>query len=189
MHFPQHLWCSSVRSKTQSFHRFSVNFVIEILASRISYLIPHHFPPCFIANEFRQLSSLKKAIQKKIFAIQKQFSHWNRFLIISKIYNLVILNEAQRSEESLHKAKYFKITSSHLHNFTTSQLRYTSRTSPIFLSALKNAIISHHLRELCDRNTRISYLIPHQFPHRFIANEFRQLCFLNNIGIIKNLCV
>ena len=28
-----------------------------------------------------------------------------------------------------------------------------------------------------------------QFPQSFIANEFRQLCFLKNIGIIKNLCV
>ena len=59
----------------------------------------------------------------------------------------------------------------------------------MFLSALKNAILSQHLRELCDRNTRISYLIPHQFPHRFIANEFRQLCSLKNIRIINNLCV
>ena len=59
----------------------------------------------------------------------------------------------------------------------------------MFLRALKNAIISHHLRELCDRHTRTSYLIPHQFPHRFIANEFRQLCSLKNIRIINNLCV
>ena len=58
-------------------------------------------------------------------------------------------------------------------------------TSPMFLSALKNTIISPILRELCDRNTRISYLIPHQFPHRFIANEFRQLCSLKNIMRIK----
>ena len=27
--FTEHLWCSSVRSKTQSFHPISVNFVIE----------------------------------------------------------------------------------------------------------------------------------------------------------------
>ena len=146
MHFPQHLWCSSVRSKTQSFHRFSVNFVIEILASRISYLIPHHFPPCFIANEFRQLSSLKKAIQKKIFAIQKQFSHWNRFLIMSKIYNLVILNEARRSEESLHKAKYFNFTTSQLfksstlrfHNFITSRIPLTNQRPKVCERSSRN---------------------------------------------------
>ena len=51
----------------------------------------------------------------------------------------------------------------------------------MFLGVLKSAIISPHLRELCDRNTRISYLIPHQFPPRFKANEFRQLCSLKNI--------
>ena len=28
-----------------------------------------------------------------------------------------------------------------------------------------------------------------QFLQSFKANEFRQLCFLKNIGIIKNLCV
>ena len=64
----------------------------------------------------------------------------------------------------------------------------------MFLRALKTAIISPHLSELCDRNTRIShlaprisYLIPHQFPHRFIANEFRQLCSLKNIMRIKKI--
>jgi len=41
---------------------------------------------------------------------------------VSKKHNLVILNEAQHSEESLQKAKYF--------NFTTSQLT-TSRFSNI----------------------------------------------------------
>ena len=89
---------------------------------------------------------------------------------MSKKQNPVILNEAQHSEESLHKEKYF--------NFTSSQF-------PMFLSALKNTIISPHLRALCDRNTRISYLIPHQFPQSFIANEFRQLRFLKNIKDIK----
>ena len=119
--FPKHLWCSLEPSKTTSFHRFSVNFVIEILAPFNSHLLSRIiFHLALQRMNFRQLSSLKKAIQKKIFAIQKQFSHWNRFLIISKIYNLVILNEAQRSEESLHKAKYFKITSSRLYNFTIS---------------------------------------------------------------------
>ena len=34
----------------------------------------------------------------------------------------VILNEAQRSEESLHKAKYFNFTTSQLHNFSNHQL-------------------------------------------------------------------
>ena len=38
---PEHLRCSSVRSKTQSFHQFSVNFVIEILdlTPRNSHLV------------------------------------------------------------------------------------------------------------------------------------------------------
>jgi len=85
---------------------------------------------------------------------------------VSKKQNPVILNEAQHSEESLQKAKYF--------NFMSSQF-------PMFLRVLKNAIISLHLRELCDRNI--------QFPQSFIANEFRQLCFLKNIRIINNLCV
>ena len=34
----------------------------------------------------------------------------------------VILNEAKRSEESLHKAKYFNFTTSQLHNFSNHQL-------------------------------------------------------------------
>ena len=72
MRFPEHLQCSSVRSKTQSFHPISVNFVIEILASRISYLIPHHFPHRLKANEFRQLCFLKNIrIIEKIFACKK----------------------------------------------------------------------------------------------------------------------
>ena len=57
----------------------------------------------------------------------------------------------------------------------------------MFLRALKNAIISPHLSDLCDRNTRTSHLIPHQFPHRFKANEFRQLCSLKNIMRIKKI--
>ena len=47
------LQCSSEPSKKPSFHHISVNFVIEYI----------QFPPRFRANEFRQLSSLKKAIQ------------------------------------------------------------------------------------------------------------------------------
>ena len=50
--------------------------------------------------------------------------------------------------------------------------------SQMFLRALKNAIISPILRELCD----IKYS---QFPLRFKANEFRQLCSLKNIMRIK----
>ena len=47
--------CSSEPSKTPSFHHISVNFVIEYI----------QFPPRFIANEFRQLSSLKKQFKNK----------------------------------------------------------------------------------------------------------------------------
>ena len=57
----------------------------------------------------------------------------------------------------------------------------------MFLRALKNAIISPHLSELCDRNTSISHLIPHHFPPCFKANEFRQLCSLKNIMRIKKI--
>jgi hypothetical protein len=63
---------------------------------------------------------------------------------VSEKQNPVILNEAQRSEEPFQEAKYFNFTTSQLHDFTTSQL-------PMFLRALKNAILSTHLSELCDR--------------------------------------
>jgi len=46
-----------------------------------------------------------------------------------KIYNPVILNEAQRSEESLHKAKYFNFTTLQIINFTISQLH--NLTNPV----------------------------------------------------------
>ena len=78
---------------------------------------------------------------------------------MSKKQNRVILNEAQHSEESLHKEKYF--------NFTSSQF-------PMFLRALQNTIISEN------------FVIENiQFPQSFIANEFRQLRFLKNIKDIK----
>ena len=75
------------------------------------------FPLCFLKN-IRIINNL--CISKII-----QISN------LSKKHNLVILNEAQHSEESLQKVKYF--------NFTSSQF-------PIFLRALKSAIISLHLR-------------------------------------------
>ena len=102
--FTEHLWCSSVRSKTQSFHPISVNFVIE-----------------------------------------------NR----NTIHNSIVC-----------------------HSVGIPNNRGLHRTSLMFLSALKNTIISPHLHELCD----IKYS---QFPHRFLANEFRQLCSLENIKKIK----
>ena len=40
--------------------------------------------------------------------------------------------------------------------FAYKKISALPRTSPMFLSALKNTIISHHLRELCYRNTRNS---------------------------------
>ena len=46
--------CSSEHSKTPSFHHISVNFVIENI----------QFPPRFRANEFRQLSILKKVMKE-----------------------------------------------------------------------------------------------------------------------------
>ena len=76
--FPEHLRSSLEPSKTQSFHLYLVNFVIEILASRISYLIPHHFPPCFIANEFRQLCSLKNIMRIKNLCVSKIIQIPNR---------------------------------------------------------------------------------------------------------------
>ena len=85
---------------------------------------------------------------------------------MSKKQNRVILNEAQHSEESPHKEKYFNFTSSHF------QCSSESSKAPSF----------HHISE--------NFVIENiQFPPRFKANEFRQLCFLKNIGIINNLCV
>ena len=55
---------------------------------------------------------------------------------MSKKHNLVILNEAQHSEESLQKAKYFNFTTSRLHNSQLSnipqspQKRHHFTTSP-----------------------------------------------------------
>ena len=46
--------CSSEPSKTPSFHHISVNFVIEYI----------QFPTRFRANEFRQLSILKKVMKE-----------------------------------------------------------------------------------------------------------------------------
>jgi len=93
---------------------------------------------------------------------------------VSKKQNPVILNEAQHSEESFKKQN---ISTSRLHDFTTHNFtifQYSSEPSktPSF----------HHISE--------NFVIENiQFPQSFIANEFRQLCFLKNIGIIKNLCV
>ena len=80
MYLPEHLWCSSVRSKTQSFHPISVNFVIEILASRNSYLIPM----ARIFNPWLQNRTLsfwtKRSIVKNLFKKQNiSTSHLHNF--------------------------------------------------------------------------------------------------------------
>ena len=111
----------------------------------------------------------------------RTLSFWTKHSIVK---NLFIMEKVLSYMHKLHLASR---TPSQFINFTTLPLilHPSSRTSLMFLSVLKNAIISPHLSELCDRNTRISHLIPHQFPHRFKANEFRQLCSLKNIMRIK----
>ena len=66
--FPEHLRCSSVPSKTLSFHHISVNFVIEY--SHPALRIPH--PSSFILHHtaskrmnFANLAHLKKQFKKK----------------------------------------------------------------------------------------------------------------------------